>query len=82
MPQRLHFVLQQMYLSADCEADLLEYLLLLTRIVEADPEARLWVQNFNAFVVEGRIFDAFKCAARHSRLESATVAALSGQLRN
>lgn len=67
--QKLHYVLQERYLSEDVDRYPPEYLSLTARLIDDCPEASIWVCETNQLLISGRLYEAVKLVSQRARLE-------------
>ena len=67
--QKLHYVLQERYLSEDADWHPSEYFSLTARLIDDCPEASIWVCETNQLLISGRLYEAVKLVSERVRLE-------------
>ncbi|MBF0680115.1 MAG: flagellar biosynthesis repressor FlbT [Devosia sp.] len=60
--KRLHFVLQQMYLTGDMRARHVEYFSLVQALIAENPDTNAMVADLNQLLIEGQFYKAIKLA--------------------
>lgn len=67
--QKLHYILQEMYLSENIEQYQVEYFSLATQLLKSSPEAMSWIGRMNGLLIDGRLYEAVKLASQHASAE-------------
>src|SRR5690606_11748038 len=60
--RRLHYVLQQMYLTGDMRAHHVEYFSLVQALIAENPDNNALVADLNQLLIEGQFYKAIKLA--------------------